>query len=62
MRMAEYDELAPKLSVQAVDFYTTKGSDLPSRRTWAIKVRFHIIGNTRIKNVGKYQSCMVSSR
>ena len=39
MRMAEYDELAPKLSVQAVDFYTTKGSDLPSRRTWAIKVR-----------------------
>ena len=25
-----------------------------------IPVRFHIIGNARIKNVGKYQSCMVS--
>ena len=23
-------------------------------------MRFHIIGNARIKNVGKYQSCMVS--
>ena len=25
-----------------------------------VRVRFHIIGNTRIKNVGKYQSCMFS--
>ena len=54
MRMAEYDELAPKLSVQAVDFYTTKGSDLPSRRTWAIKVCAQ-------QYVGKSQSCMVIS-
>ena len=25
-----------------------------------LRVRFHIIGNARIKNVGKYHSCMVS--
>ena len=25
-----------------------------------VRVRFHIIGNARIKNVGKSQSCLVS--
>ena len=25
-----------------------------------VRVRFHIIGHARIKNVGKYQACMVS--
>ncbi len=31
------------------------------QQQWRIRVRLHIIiGNVRIKNLGKYQSCMVS--
>ena len=32
--------------------------DLPSLRELALRVRFHIIRNARIENVGKSQSCM----
>ena len=35
--------------------------ELPLRFPWAqLRVRFHIIRNARIENVGKFQSCMVS--
>ena len=40
-----------------------RGSQLtPRTDTVIIRVRFHIIRNARIENVGKSQSCMVSER
>ena len=38
----------------------TQLSYIPLRCPVGIRVRFHIIGNARIKNVGKSQSCLVS--
>ena len=39
---------------------TRAAIDCTSREIRQIRVRFHIIGNDIIKNVGKSQSCMVS--
>ena len=47
-------ELAPGIAEQR---------DLPQASRWwehGLRVRFHIIRNARIENVGKSQSCMVS--
>ena len=49
--------LPPSLFVRLLAFVLCNP---PHTHTPLLRVRLHIIGNVRIKNVGKYQACMVS--
>ena len=46
--------------VTAVAAASTATAAIAAAAVWTVRVRFHIIRNARIENVGESQSCMVS--
>ena len=60
MLTASMDLSSPKSNKTLITSVVTPVQRIsPSSREW-LRVRFHIIRNARIDNVGKYQLCMVS--